>query len=146
MKTLKRNKRKFYYATYQGNVEILDANGNHTFEKRNTYSEWKEFHANISPARGESSAALFGNDVSYDKTIVTDDLDCEIDENTVLCIDIAPNIPPQPTETTEVTSNVTDKVDPPFEPVYDYIVTKKAVSLNFIQYAVTKVKVNGSTN
>lgn len=124
MKTLKRNKRTFYYATYNGKTEILDASGNHTFEYENSYSEWKPFSAHVSPARGVSSAELFGNDISYDKTIVTDDTGCEIDENTILCIDIAPNEEGQPL-------------------VYDYIVTKKAVSINFVQYAVSKVKVNG---
>lgn len=120
MKTLERNKKTFYYAVHHGREEILDTDGNHTFEYTEEYDEWKPFRAHISPARGESSAELFGNDVAYDKTIVTDDLDCEIDENTILCIDIQPS----------QNGNV-----------YDYIVTKKAVSLNFVQYAVAKVKV-----
>ena len=169
MKTLKRNKRTFYYATYIGKTEILDANGNHTFEYKNSYSEWKPFSAHISPAKGESSAELFGNDISYDKTIVTDDLDCEIDENTILCIDILPNFPPEPPtpepptpeeptteepDDDEVTptdqesdTNVTPTDVTEDEPVvvplvYDYIVTKKAKSINFVQYAVSKVNVN----
>ena len=80
--------------------------------------------------------------MSYDKTILTDDLDCEIDENTILCIDIQPNLPPEPVETDgENTTNTS--IDPaPVPLVYDYIVTKKAVSLNFVQYAVQRVKVN----
>lgn len=159
MKTLKRNKRTFYYATYNGKTEILDANGNHTFEYENSYSEWKPYSAHISPAKGASSAELFGNDISYDKTIVTDDLDCEIDENTILCIDILPNFPPEPPtpeepDEDEVTptdqesdTNVTPTDVTEDEPVvvplvYDYIVTKKAKSINFVQYAVSKVKVN----
>lgn len=124
MKTLERNKQKFYYATYTGQAEIM--NGDlHTFEYAPSYSAWTECRANISPARGESSADVFGADVSYDRVIVTDDLSCPIDEHTVLCIDIAPN---ERTQTTDA-------------PIFDYVVTKKAKSLNFIQYAVAKVQV-----
>jgi hypothetical protein len=124
MKTLNRNKQTFYYATYNGQTERMDGNL-HTFENIPSYSAWVECRANISPARGESSADVFGADVNYDRVIVTDDLSCPIDEYTVLAIDIAPN--------TRDTAAV--------QPIYDYIVTKKAKSLNFIQYAVAKVKV-----
>lgn len=125
MKTLKRNQQTLYYATYGTQTEVITPGGLHTFEPVVTYSAWTEFHANISPARGESSADVFGADVNYDRVIVTDDLTCPIDEHTVLAIDIAPNT----RETTAV------------QPVYDYVVTKKAKSLNFIQYAVKKVTV-----
>ena len=125
MKTLNRNKQTFYYATYTSDTEIMDGDL-HTFENTTSYGPWTEFRANISPARGESSADVFGADVNYDRVIVTEDLSCPIDEQTVLAIAIEPN--------TRQTVSV--------PPVYDYIVTKKAKSLNFIQYAVAKVKVN----
>ena len=123
MRTLERNKKTFHYAVYLGGTEAMDAFGDHTFEGVPSYSKWRTYRANISPARGESTAELFGNDLIYDKIIVTDDLNCEIDENSVLAIDMAVN------EGDDVAT-------------YDYVVSKKAVSLNYIQYAVTKVKVN----
>lgn len=123
MRTLERNKSKFYYATYIGSTEMLDENGFNTFEPTVSYSKWKPYKANISAARGESTAELFGNDLVYDKIIVTDDTDCEIDENSVLAIDFA----------VEEGADVA---------VYDYVVVKRAESLNFVQYAVRKVKVN----
>jgi len=126
MKTLSRNKQTFYYAVYSTQSEIMDGQL-HTFEYTPSYGEWTECHANISPAKGESMADVFGADVQYDRIIVTDDLACPMDEHTVLAIDIAPN----------ERKAVTDL------PVYDYVVTKKAKSLNFIQYAVSKVQVNG---
>lgn len=126
MRTLERNKQQFYYATYEGKEEIIDEYGLHTAEKVTTYSPWKPFRANISPARGESEAELFGTDIQYDRVFVTDDVNCEIDENTVLAIDIAPNERP----------NKTDK------PIFDYVVVRKAKSLNVISYAVSKVKTN----
>lgn len=124
MKTLERNKQTFYYATYSTQTEDMEGQL-HTFEYDPSYGAWTEFRANISPARGESSADVFGADVNYDRVIVTDDLSCPIDEHTVLAIDIAPN-------ERKTTADL---------PIYDYVVTKKAKSLNFIQYAVAKVKV-----
>lgn len=124
MKTLERNKQTFYYATYIEQKEIMDGEL-HTFDYTPSYSAWVDFSANISPAKGESSADVFGADVNYDRVIVTDNLLCPIDEHTVLAIDIAPNT----------------RETPAVLPIYDYVVTKKAKSLNFIQYAVAKVKV-----
>ena len=66
----------------------------------------------------------FGNFISYDKVIVTDDLTCPIDENTVLFIDKSP------------------EYDDDGNPLYDYIVKRVARSLNSISYAVSKVTVS----
>lgn len=126
MRTLERNKQLFYYATYEGEQEIIDEYGLHTGEKQTIYSPWKPIRANISPAKGESEAELFGTDIQYDRVFVTDDVSCEIDENTVLAIDIAPN----ERETESVL------------PIFDYVVTRKAKSLNVVSYAVSKVKTN----
>jgi len=125
MRTLERNKRTFYYATYVGKTELIDGEGYNTAEYVTTYSPWKPCRANISPAKGESVAELFGNDVQYDRVIVLDNPNFEMDENTVLAIDIEPN------ERAE-----TDL------PIYDYIVTRVARSINFVSYAVAKVKTN----
>jgi len=126
MRTLERNKTQFYYATFLGKEEIIDAQGRNTGEHRPMYSPWKPCRANISPAKGEGSAEMFGNDIQYDRVIVLDDVNCEIDEYTVLAIDIAPN---------ERSSEI-------ISPIYDYVVTRKAKSLNFVSYAVSKVKTN----
>ena len=126
MRTLERNKQSFYYAVYLGKKEIIDDYGRHTAEYEVMYSPWKPFKANISPARGESEAELFGTDIQYDRVFVTDDINCDIDENTVLAIDIAPNV--------RETSSVL--------PIFDYVVTRKAKSINSISYAVAKVKTN----
>lgn len=125
MRTLERNKQTFYYALNLGKQEIIK-DGLHTAEYTTAYSEWKPIKANISPARGESEAELFGNDVQYDRVFVVDDINCPIDENTVLAIDIAPN----ERETTDVM------------PIFDYVVTRKGKSLNSVSYAVAKVKTN----
>lgn len=125
MKTLNRNKQTFHYATYSNSAMDYDSQGYMTFENTAAYSKWVAFRASVSPAKGESTAELFGNDIDYDKIIITDDLNCPIDENSVLAIDMTV------TEGADVTT-------------YDYVVKKVAKSLNFIQYAVKKVKVNGN--
>ena len=66
---------------------------------------------------------MFGNLESYDKVLITDDMNCPIDENTVLFIDKEPQV-------------VKDK------PLYDYTVKRVAKSLNSISIAVSKVKVS----
>lgn len=122
MRTLDRNKQTFHYATYLGKTDMYDDDGYMTGESAMTYSEWKEYSANISAATGESQIEQFGNSEQYDRVIVTDDVNCEIDENTILCVDI---------EAIEGNTKV-----------FDYIVKKKAKSLNSVSYAISKVKID----
>lgn len=80
--------------------------------------------ANISAATGSAQVEQFGNYAGYDKVIVTDDMSCPIDENTVLFIDKEPDY------------------DEDGTPLYDYIVKRVARSLNSVSYAVSKVSVS----
>ena len=124
MKVLKRNKRAFYYCLYQGTEKLVDENGNRTGEERQTYSEPIKTLANISPASGIAQTEQFGNLENYDKVIVTDDMNCPIDEHTVLFIDKEPE---------HSTSG---------DLMYDYTVRRVAKSLNSISIAVRKVSVS----
>ena len=139
MKCLKRNKRPFYYCLYKDEIELLDEYGSSSGEKIVTYEDAVFMEANISQATGQSNTEQFGNLENYDKVIVTDDLDCPIDENSVLFIDKEPEY--KDAEYNEVTAitvtGATVKV-----PVYDYIVRRVAKSLNSISIAVSKVKVS----
>ena len=83
---------------------------------------------------------------NYDKVIVTRDMDCPIDENSVLFIDKdveygeAVTIDYVPRETVlgdDEANPVTVEV-----PLYDYIVRRVAKSLNSISIAVRKVDVS----
>ena len=123
MKTLERNKRSFWYALYQDAEEIIDEYGNGTGDYKPIYSDPVQMYANISPATGYSQTEQFGNLDSYDKVIVTDWLDCPIDENAVLFIDKEPE------------HNTEDDL------MYDYIVMRVAKSINSISIAVRKVNV-----
>lgn len=79
---------------------------------------------NVSAATGSAQVEQFGNFISYDKVIVTDNLSCPIDENTVLFVDKEP------------------EYDADGNPLYDYIVRRVAKSLNSISYAISKVTVS----
>lgn len=126
MRCLQRNKQPIYYALYQGKTEILDSNNYRTGQYKLTYGTPKAISVNISANKGTSDLELFGSNIVYDRTIVVDDINCEIDEYTKLWVD-APVYDSQ--------SNLLP---------HDYIVIKKAKSLNSITYAIRKVDVSGS--
>ena len=123
MKLMKRNLSSIHYCLYTERTPLTDADGNETGEYKVGYSEPVELKCNVSPATGYAQVNMFGNLESYDKVIITDNMDCPIDENTVLFID----------------------KDPEFKdgkPTFDYTVRRVAKSLNTISYAVSKVKVS----
>lgn len=113
-----RNKRTFFYATYRGREEILDANGYATGNYRIAYNSPVMAKANISASRGISDVEQFGTALNYSKTIITSDMNCPIDEHTVLWVD-----------------------DLDTEHTHDYEVVSVAKGLNSISYAIRKVSV-----
>lgn len=124
MRTLNRNKLPFWYLLYDSKVPAKDEYGNETGEELVVYKPAVAMNANISAATGSAQVEQFGNFAGYDKVIVTDDLTCPIDENTVLFIDKEP------------------QYDEDGKPLYDYMVKRVAKSLNSISYAVSKVTVS----
>ena len=142
MRTMNINKRGFWFCNYVGKEEIHDINGNYSGEYVLIYEGPVRMEANISPAAGSSSVEQFGNLDNYDKVIVTDDINCPIDENTVLFVDKAP-------ETTEIITYEEDPEEPGTYieaamavPLYDYTVRRIAKSLNSVSIAIQKVSVS----
>ena len=127
MRTLLRNKTKFYYASYIGETEIIDEYGNPTGEYSILRSAPVEYLGNISPAKGEKQTEQFGESESYDKVIVLDDRNAPIDEHSVLWVDTLPSLNEDGTTSTP----------------HDYEVKAVAKSLNGISIAIRKVMVNG---
>ena len=122
MKLQRRNLKPIYYCLFKEKEPIIDEDGNETSEYKIVYHKPVRLECNISPSMGYAQAEMFGNLDSYDKIIITDNIECPIDENTVLFLDKRPKF--------------TDDT-----PDYDYIVKRVAKSLNFIAYAISKVKV-----
>lgn len=124
MKIMERNKSTFYYLLFSEKEDVKDENGYGIGEKRVIYDNAVAMRANISAATGQSQVEQFGNFINYDKVIVTDDMTCPIDENSVLFIDKAP------------------EYDREGNPLFDYTVKRVAKSLNSISIAVSKVTVS----
>lgn len=123
MRCLNRNQRAFWYAPYHHKESIKDEYGNDTGEYRLIYGAPVQMRANISAATGSAQAEQFGNLVNYDRVIVTDDMDCAIDEHSVLCVDVLPAYSDG-------------------DLIYDYIVRKIARSINSISIAISKVDIS----
>lgn len=124
MRCLKRNKVSFYYANIIGSEEVTDDNGYKTGETRLIYDKPKELTANISVAQGEVVFQLFGGNESYDKIIVSDDVNIPINEYSALWIDTVP---------------LFDEISKEVITPNDYIVKKIARSINSISIAVSRV-------
>ena len=122
MRCLEINKRKFHYCNYVGLTDVLDEDNNLTGEKIITYSDPIEYHANISTIKGDTQFEFFGDFKNYDRVIMASDPTWEIDENSVLFVD------------KEV------EYDDDKTPLFDYIVTKVAPSLNGIAVAIKRVE------
>lgn len=127
MRSLVRNKSKFYCASYIDETEIIDEYGNATGEYEISYGSPIECFGNVSAAQGEMQSRQFGESESYDKVIVLDDKDAPINEHSILWVDTLPHL------------NADGSTDTP----HDYTVKKVARSLNGVSIAIRKVRVDG---
>ena len=119
MRELEINKQTIYYATLVDYTDKIDSSGYRTGEKVKTYSDPVSLRINVSPARGNADRDIFGIDCNYSRTMTTADLECPIQEDTILWIGIP-------------------STDPP-----NYVVVRKAVSLHDIVYAIREVALGG---
>lgn len=125
MKALERNKQKIYYANYSGKTPVTDENGLLTGESELTYTEPVSVKVNVSAARGEAYIDMFGTDLNYTNTIVSDK-DLGIDENSILWVG------KEAYQGLEVTP-------------HNYIVVSIAKSFNSVVYAIRKVDVENQS-
>ena len=124
MRLCNRNLKNFFYALFDNKVPIVDASGYNTGRYELKYHNPEEMTAYISAARGVSDTEQFGVSLDYERTIITDDMDCPINETSILWIDVVPEIDG---EGKTATPN-------------DYKVVKVAKSINYISYAIKKVR------
>lgn len=126
MRTLDYNKRTFYYCLYSSKAKINDADGNFTGDYTSGYSEIVKAKGNISAASGSADIEKFGTGIEYDKIIVLQGTNWNIDENTVLFVDVEPKYEDK------------EKTKPLYN--YDYIVSRVAKSLNHTTLAIKRVE------
>lgn len=116
MQMCRRNLKTFHYAIYKGKTDIIDAYGNVTGYSNVEYHEPIEMKARISATRGVADVDLFGISLNYSRTITTTDINCPIDENSILWIDEKDTTKP-----------------------HDYVVVSVARDINYVVYAIRKV-------
>lgn len=117
MRDLRRNQRTLYYAQYIGETDILDANGNLTGESEPTYGNIEMLRVNISASAGTEAIDAFGGFNNYTRTITVTDVNCPLNEDSIVWFGIEPT------------------------GAHNYIVTRKADSKNGLLYALLEVKV-----
>lgn len=120
MKLMKRNLKPIWYCLYLGNTIVYDDDGYETGEKEITYGNPVEKECSVSPATGVALREVFGVADSYDYIMLTDDMNCPINENTLVYSD-NPN-----------GSNA-------FE---TYVVRRVAKSLNHLTYGLSRVELS----
>lgn len=143
MKCLKRNKQTIWFCNPADVIEnVTDADGHLTGEKITTYTQPEPLAINVSPATGVYRTEEFGSVDNYDKVLLTDDINCPINEKTVLFVDKEP---------TRTESEFWQKCQisggdvvvhfTVYQPMYDYIVWRVSKSLNSVAIAIKKVPV-----
>ena len=122
MRGLMRNKRPIYYCNFV-RVEYVEKDGKKTGRKRTVYDNVVTVYGTVSTPTGSTTLDMFGTDKDYDKIVVLDKTDIDINENSVLWIDAQYN----------------DNVD------HDYIVRRILKNRNFLTIGVRKVDVKKAT-
>lgn len=126
MRCLERNKTRFYYAKLVDKKDKVNDEGYSIGETELIYSAPILVMANISPATGEAVIQQFGGNEAYDKVLVADNPDMNIDEYSILWVDVVPEF--------DKTGNV---ITP-----NDYVIKKISRSLNSLSIAISKVNVS----
>lgn len=126
MRSMTRNRQKFYSARLLGTALGQDSNGNYT-EQNYSYSNPEKHEAVISVANGEAQSQYFGMDEIYDKVITLNQGENYLEIGSVLWVDTMPDIDEETGETATP---------------YDYYVVKAVKSLNIVIVAIRKVDVS----
>lgn len=114
MLSLCSNMQTIYYALYEGMEDIVK-DGLKTGSKSKVYSDPVAFKCNVSPARGMADTEQFGISTDYDRTITTSDLNCPIEEDTILWVGV------------------------PTTQAHNYKVVRRAQSINSVLFAIKEV-------
>lgn len=125
MRCVERNKETLYYALYSSKTENVDGQGNLTGTYTVNYGSPVKISANVSAARGTADVEMFGFTENYNKTIVVDDPNFPIKEDSILWVGITPD-----------TNGEAGAVK------HNYVVAQVARSINSVTYAVRKVGVS----
>ena len=143
MRCLDINKTTFFYANLLSTEDLIDVDGLFTGETKHNYSDPIKAEGNISPAAGVATSEVFGIDTNYTKTLVMDDPKFSLDELSILWICDTPFEGLRDVNGVLLYDHNGQKLsssDAEIRP-YDYIVRRKAVSRNYVVYALSEVHV-----
>lgn len=118
MRSLKRNQTTVYYANLLEEKQAKDENGYLTGENIPIYDEKKPLDIYVSANTGDISSQMFGNLSDYDRVMSVSDVNCPINEDSLLWIGVSKDAP------------------------HNFVVKKKAVSLNETVFAIKQVTVS----
>ena len=146
MRILARNKKDLWYANRSSDSYVTDNNGLKTGEKRQTYSNPVKVRmsmaissgANNLGSQGIASLEPYGIVTGYTARAVTEDLNCPMEEQSKVWYGI------EPTHSETITTTVngqttTEEVEVPNP--HNYVVVRKAKSLNHLIYYLKEVDV-----
>ena len=119
MQNLARNTVTVWFRAYVGQTEIEDESGYKTGSFTPAYGPLQSAQLMVSPNKGDATLEVFGTLLDYDRTMVTADITCPIDEQTILWLDGASTEGP-----------------------YTHYVKKKAPWKNSLAFAVKQVEVS----
>lgn len=118
MRDLKRNQQTVYFKNYIETVELRDEWDNLSGETEQIYGELQHVEISVSGNKGTTENQTFGVELDYDKTLSTADVDCPINEFSILWIDADTDGP------------------------HNYIVVQRSKTINQVLYAVKAVNVS----
>lgn len=121
MQNLARNTFTVWFQVYQGQTEIVDADGYKTGSFTPAYGPLQSAQLMVSPNKGDATLEVFGALLDYDRAMTTADTTCPINEQTILWLDGAPTDGP-----------------------YTHYVKKRAPWKNSLAFAVKQVEVSQS--
>lgn len=90
MRNLARNKQELWFANRLSDSYVTDKNGLKTGEKRQTYSEPVKAMMSVSIAQGNVPLNAHGITLDYTHTALTDDMNCPMDEESIVWYGIEP--------------------------------------------------------
>ena len=126
MRCLDRDRRWILVSLYESKKPEVDSFGRYTGRNVVERSEPVGVLCSVSAARGSAQDDIFGTDVAYDRAVIVDDPDFEIDEVAVLWID-------------DVDGSGAEAPDPGDAP-YDYTVERVARTPAYTAVAARRVQ------
>lgn len=132
MVSMEINKNTIWYSKLTGKEPILDEHGLMTGDTRQTYTAPVALRAALSEsiglnnltAQGVAEQRNYGITTNYTHRMITEDMDCPLDEESIVWYDRDPG-------------------DNPYDVPYNFVVIRVSKTLNYKMYYLRQVDVDG---